>query len=208
MHDTTGYMALAKPNDCTNPIVCAPYELTRPNRSTVLCSDGAYHDSCNVHVVDYSALALSQDQQNAIEAALAAQQADPTIGTQVLVRGTYRSYVDFTGLVASEVWMAQLPGGSTDGGTWVLLSDTGLRCFGNCLSVREEKLNSSRSDLINGMDFGDGFDQNAQIAIGGQERRPEGVIVVGERTEGTGEAGAWTQLRSVDQAFFPVTATP
>jgi hypothetical protein len=58
------------------------------------------------------------------------------------------------------------------------------------------------------MDFGADFDQQMQIAIGTQERAPEGVIIVGSRTNGVGEGpGQYTtDLRSVDQAFFPVVA--
>ena len=206
VHDVQGYLAVTKTGTCTNPITCAPYQLTRVNRATVMCNDGQYHDSCTVKAINFSVLGLSQDQQDAIEAALDAQNADPSIGTQVLVKGTYKIYVDFLAFEASEVWMAQMPSGSTDAGTWVLLSDTGLRCFGDCKEVREEKLNSTRAMAINGMDFGDSFDQQLQIAIGTQERTTQGVIVVGERTEGVGETGATTELRSIDQAFCPVVA--
>ena len=208
VHDVQGYLAVTKTGACTNPITCAPYQLTRVNRATVTCNDGQSHEQCTVKAISYGALGLSQDQQDAIEAALDAQNADASIGTQVIVKGQFRIYVDFLAFEASEVWMAQMPNGSTDSGTWVLLSDTGLRCFGNCAAVREEKLNSSRADAINGMDFGDGFDQQMQIAIGTQERAAQGVIVVGERTEGVGEGPGnyTTELRSVDQAFFPVVA--
>jgi hypothetical protein len=204
-HDTMGYLAVTKTGACENPITCTPYQLTRPNRSQVTCNDNQLHDSCGVRGMSYAVLGLSQDQQNAIEAALDAQTADPTIGTQILVKGSYKIFVDFLAFQVTEVWMAQMPNGSTDG-TWVLLSDSGIRCFGQCKSTREEKLNSTRSMLINGIDFSSDSDSSFVSAVDAQKLTPAGVIVVGDRTEGQGVTGGVTELRSVNQAFFPVVA--
>ncbi len=45
-HDNFDFVAVEKSGafDCKNPRTCASYELSRPNRSTIECNDGAYHD--------------------------------------------------------------------------------------------------------------------------------------------------------------------
>src|SRR5437868_9375832 len=44
-HDNFDYLLVEKTGQCTNPITCAPYTLTRVNRTTLKCADGNYHDS-------------------------------------------------------------------------------------------------------------------------------------------------------------------
>lgn len=204
-HDNFTYVAVEKQGafNCNNPLTCTPYQLTRVNRAQIECNDNQLHDNCLVKEVNFSQ--FSQDTQNTVNAALEAEAMDPTIGIQVLVKGQFKIYVDFLAYEASEVWVAQLPGGSTDA-TWVRLSDTGLRCFGNCAAVLEEKLNSNRSARIDGFDFGDSPDQSLEETAWGQEKQPDGVIVVGSRTNGVGQGpGDYTSnLRTVDQLFLPL----
>src|SRR5207248_9735238 len=109
---------VTKTGTCTNPITCAPYELTRVNRTSLKCNDGQYHASCKVRAVSFAKLGNSQGLEDAIDNATAT----------VVVKGQFKIYVDFLAFEASEAWLSQIDGGATDG-TWVRVSDNGRRCI-------------------------------------------------------------------------------
>src|SRR5438552_5266944 len=82
--DNFGFIAVHKSGafDCHNPLTCINYKLDRPNRSTIQCNDGQYHDSCAVHAIAWTSAGLAQDKIDQIEAAITREAHDPTIGTQ------------------------------------------------------------------------------------------------------------------------------
>jgi len=199
--DTFGYIAVHKSGafDCKNPLTCISYELTRVNRSTIKCNDNAYHDQCGVKAVAWDQLNLSQTKINKIEAAIQAEAADPTIGTQVIVKGDYKIFVDFLAFVPTEVWIAQRADGNSDG-TFVQIADRGVRCItAPCPVFEESRINSTRAAAIDGIDWDDSTDSALQEKVYDQTTKG-GALVVGYRTYGTASA----KLRSVGQVYLPV----
>ena len=196
-HDNFDYIQVEKTGGCTNPITCAPYTLTRVNRSTIKCSDGAYHDSCKVKGVTFGKFSsAAQDKLNdAIDNGTAT----------VIVKGQYKVYVDFLAFEASEAWISQMDNGVIDG-TWVRVSDNGVRCItAPCPDVLEERLNSTRSMNIDGLDWPADFDKAVTSPgwlpnrVSAAMSQKDGAIIVGDRTHSDGAT-----LRSVNEVFLPV----
>jgi len=147
-HDNFGFMAVEKTD---------AFRLSRPNRSTIKCNDGEYHDACGVQAIAWDKL-LTKAQMTKVEAAIERQAKDPSLGVQVLVKGEYKVYGDFVAFEPTEVWLAQKTDGNTDG-TFVRLFDRGIRCItAPCPQYEEGRLNSSRQMNIDGIDFGDTSD--------------------------------------------------
>ena len=191
-HNDFDYLLVTKTGTCTNPITCAPYELTRVNRSSLKCNDGLYHASCTVKAVNFGNLAAAQALEDAIDSGSAT----------VLVKGRFKIYVDFLAFEASEAWLSQIDGGAIDA-TWVRMSDNGRRCIdAPCASIHEERLNSTRAMDIDGFDFSDDVSQDLQDKVYSQITKADGAIVVGGRAHGT-LMHLPTTLRSVDQVFLP-----
>lgn len=203
-HDNFGFVAVEKSGafDCKNPLTCASYELSRPNRSTIKCNDGQYHDRCGVKAVAWDKAGLTEKQQQSVEAAIEREAQDPSVGVQVLVKGAYKVDVDFLAFEPTEVWLAAKAKGSTSG-TFVRVFDRGIRCIAApCPQYEEGRLDSSREMPIDGLDFAD--DDSLQDKVYEQTTQPDGVILVGERTTRSG--GRFVEkLRTADQAFFPMT---
>ena len=204
-HDNFGFVAVEKSGafDCKNPLTCVSYELTRPNRSTIQCNDGAYHDECGVKAIAWDKAGLTSKQQQTVEAAIEAEAHDPSIGVQVLVKGQYRIYVDFLAFEPTEVWLAAKANGSTNG-TFVRVFDRGIRCItAPCPQYEEGRLNSSREMAIDGIDFGTDTSDSLQSKVYDATTAANGVILVGDRT--TRSAVSFTEkLRTADQVFLPV----
>ena len=204
-HDNFGFIAVEKSGafDCHNPLTCISYELTRPNRTTIQCNDGKYHDQCGVKSINWDKAGLTTKQQQTVEDAIEREAQDPSIGVQVLVKGQFKIYVDFLAFEPSEVWVAAKSNGSTpDADTFVRVFDRGIRCItAPCPTYEEGRLNSSRSMPIDGIDFGG--DDSLQDKVYEQTTQPAGVILVGERT--TRSAVSFVEkLRTADQVFFPM----
>jgi hypothetical protein len=184
---------------CHNILFCPNYSLTRANRTTIKCNDGAFHDHCGVHAISWESMGLSQTKVDKIEAAIKAEATDPSIGTQILVKGDYKIFVDFLAYVPTEVWIAQRSGGNSNG-TFVKIFDRGIRCItAPCPQFEEDRLNSVKQATIDSLDWGD----SAEDAL--QERAYEatshgGIIVAGSRTYAGRE-----KMRSMDQVYLPVT---
>jgi hypothetical protein len=204
-HDNFGFIAVEKSGafDCKSPLTCISYELSRPNRSTIKCNDGAYHDQCGVKDVVWDKAGLTQKQQDQVEAAIEREAQDPSLGVQVLVKGDFKIYVDFLAFEPTEVWLAQKATGSTDG-TFVRVFDRGIRCItAPCPVYEEGRLNSSRQMNIDGIDFGDSAEDALQETVYDATTKADGVILAGERT--TRGAGTLAEkLRTADQVFLPL----
>src|SRR5205823_5975564 len=121
--------------ECNGAGSCTHVALTRANRSTTTCADGSTKTSCDVRTLDFSKLHLSSTKLGTVMAKLQASAATPEIGAQLLVRGTYvhgtnpvSPNVDWVTLQVTELWVAQVDGGSLDG-TFVMVRDNGRRCF-------------------------------------------------------------------------------
>jgi hypothetical protein len=203
-HDNFGFLAVEKSGafQCNNPLTCVSYELSRPNRSTIKCNDGEYHDQCGVKAIAWDKV-LTQEQAERVEAAIEREAMDPSIGVQVLVKGEYKIYVDFLAFEPTEVWIAQKKAGNTDG-TFVRIFDRGIRCItAPCPVYEEGRLNSSRQMNIDGIDFGDDTSESLIEKIENATTSPDGVILVGERTHHSA-ASFVDELRTADQVFLPL----
>src|SRR5215813_4561787 len=195
--------------ECNGDGSCTHIEFDRANRSTMTCADGALHATCTARTMDADKLNLSASKSDAVASALQRQAEDPTMGTQVLVRGTFvhgtnplYPDVDWVTFSATEVWLAQKADGSTDG-TFVRLNDNGVRCVTSpCPTIHEGRLNSSRGMDIDGIDWGDSADDALQEHVYDALTTPDGAIVVGTRTYG--ELGTSDKLRTTNQVYLRV----
>ena len=204
-HDNFGFMAVEKSGafDCHELLSCTRYELSRPNRTTIKCNDGQYASQCGVHAINWDKAGLTQTQITKVEAAIQREAQDPSIGVQVLVKGTYEIHVDFLAFQATEVWLAQRQGGN-DAGTFVRIFDNGIRCIkAPCPEFEEGRLNSSRQLATEGFDFGAGISDALQARTYDATSKPDGVIVVGDRTM-RNEVSFSETLRTVNQVYLPV----
>jgi len=216
--DTFGIYSAIKVGEfeCNGAGTCTHVTLTRTNRATTLCADGAYHASCDVRYLDFSALGLSSSKLDDVTSALQASAADPTIGAQLLVRGKYvhgtnplYPNTDWVTFQVTELWTAQMTDGFVDG-TFVMLSDNGKRCFEPpCSAITESKINSTRHVDIDGLDWPEAY-QKIVTSPGWLPNRvntaltqADGVIVAGDRTTGT-IMHLPEQLRSINQAYLLV----
>jgi hypothetical protein len=201
-HDSFGFVAIEKSGafQCNNPLSCLNYQLTRPNRSTIKCNDDQYHESCAVHAVEWTLKGLSQSQADQIEAALEREAQDPSLGVQVLAKGDFQIAVDFLTFIPTEVWLAQKVDGNTNG-TFVRMFDRGIECVtAPCPVDEEDRLNSSRTMNIDGIDFGN-TSGSLQDKVNTALTSPDGVILAGERMDRS-EVSFTTELRSADQVFL------
>jgi hypothetical protein len=200
-HDTFNYLAVHKVGTVTNPLFGTAYNLQRANRSTTKCQDGAYHAQCGVHAMMWESMGLSQTQVDKIEAALEREVNDPSVGTQVIVKGSYKILVDFSGFEPTEIWVAQLSGGN-DSGTFVQVFDRGIRCVtAPCPTFEEDKLNSTKTANIEGLDYGDASSSLQDKVY--TATTTTGAIVVGDR-ETRSEVSFVDSMRSVNQVYLPV----
>jgi hypothetical protein len=197
--DNFGFMAVT-PTTCSGPqIWCSQFELARVNRSTTQCWGGGYAASCPVHSINWDALNLSASKVKTITDAIA----NKTGGTKVLVRGTFKNFVEFTALEPTEVWVAQRSGGS-DNGTFVRIFDRGIKCItAPCPQFSEGRLNSTRTAVIDGIDFGNSAEDALQQRAYDATSKPDGVIVVGDRTD-RNEVSFTEHMRSVNNVFLRV----
>src|SRR5262249_37586357 len=140
---------------------------------------------------------LSATKQKQIDAALA------ETGTKVLVRGTFKNFVEFTALEPTEVWVAQRSGGD-ESGTFVRIFDRGIRCItAPCPQFSEGRLNSTRDAVIDGIDFGTSAEDSLQERVYDATTKPDGVIVVGDRTQRSAVSFV-EHFRSVNNVFLRV----
>jgi hypothetical protein len=197
--DNFGFMSVTK-TECTgNPLWCSNFEVARVNRTTTQCWGGNTLASCKVHDVDWAALHLSASKQKQIDDALATSKG----GVKVLVRGSFKNFVEFTALEPTEVWVAQRSGGS-DTGTFVRIFDRGIRCItAPCPQFSEGRLNSTRDAVIDGIDFGTSAEDSLQERTYDATSKPDGVIVVGERTNRSAVSYV-EKLRTTNNVFLRV----
>jgi hypothetical protein len=192
--------------ECNGAGTCTHIEFDRANRSTMTCADGTSHATCTARTFDMSSLPLSASKLDAVTNALQRQAEDPSLDTQVLVRGVFVHGTnptqdgDWVTFAPTEIWLAQKAYGTTDG-TFVRLNDNNIRCITSpCPTIHEGRLNSSRGMDIDGIDFGD--DDALQDAVDGALSTTDGVIVVGNRTYG--EQGSSDKLRTTNQVYLRV----
>ena len=191
--------------ECNGAGSCTHVELIRANRSTTTCADGKTAASCSVRTLDFSKAGLSATKLTAVTAALQASASTPEIGAQLLIKGVYvhgtnpsAPGVDWVTFQVSDVWLAQLAGGTLDG-TLVLVQDNNIRCITTpCPTVTETRINSTRAANTMGLDWNDEAVQStSSLHDKVATAMAKGVIVSGFRTH---DANA--TYRSVEQVFL------
>jgi hypothetical protein len=215
LQDTFGIYTAQKVGafECNGLGSCTHVALARANRSTTTCADGSTAATCEVRYLDFSKLSLSDAQTTDAMDKLQKSAATPEVGPQLLIRGKYihgtnalQPGVDWVTFEVDELWVAQLADGTIDG-TFVMLRDNGRRCVdAPCQSVDEAKLNSSRHMNIDGVDFPSDFSSSLRDKVDAAINVADGVILTGERTNGTfeGQFHLQTILRTPDQIYLQV----
>jgi hypothetical protein len=170
------------------------------------CYGNSSAAQCAVHAVTWENAGLSADDVKSVEDALDFElSTDIVPGAEVLVRGSFQSDVDFVVFQPKEVWLAQDPNGTsingTKSGTFVQVFATHDECIkAPCPQYLEAKLNSTRTDSLDGLDFGNNSGEDTYVgAVDAQADTQQGVIVVGEY-----ETQSENKLRTVDQSYFPI----
>lgn len=149
---STYYVAQRDLRKCVSP-VCGGYFVSRVNKTSTRCADGAYHPTCYVAELDLSVLGASSQQASDVESAIGVDAS----ATRVVLRGTiarkaFGSFGDLGSFTATEAWMA--PADATLDGAFYKVSDSGIRCFvAPCSSLREQKLNRSTQRDVTGLDL-------------------------------------------------------
>lgn len=212
LQDTFGIYMAQKVGafECNGAGSCTHVDLVRAGRSTTTCADGSSKASCEVRGLDFTKLNLSSSKLNDVTKKLQASAATPEIGPQLLLRGKYvhgsnplNPGVDWITFQVTELWVAQIPDGVTDG-SLVMIRDNGIRCIeAPCPSLNEARLNSTRTMNIHGIDWPTGLASSIQDKIYTATTKPDGVIVAGDRSHGT-ILHQPTNLRTVNQAFVNV----
>ncbi len=218
LQDTFGIYTAIKVGafECNGAGSCTHVTLTRANRTTTMCADGAYRASCDVRYLDFSQLGLSSSQVDDVMTKLQASANDPTIGAQLLVRGKYihgtnpiYPNVDWVTFQVTELWTAQMADGAVDG-TFVMVRDNGRRCIdAPCHSLNEARLNSTRNADIDGLDWPDAYQKEVTSPgwlpnqVDAAYENADGVIVIGDRSTGT-LMNLPTMLRTVNQVYLQV----
>jgi uncharacterized protein DUF6748 len=217
--DNFGFVEIRKIGafECNGVGSCTHLELNRANRTSTTCADGSAAAACEVRTLDMSAMKLSSAKVDAVFAALQKSAVDPSVGTQVLARGVFvhgtnptQPGIDWVTFKPSELWVAQMDNGSTDG-TFVRVNDNGRRCFEPpCEATHEGRLNSVKAMDVDGLDWPPEFADKLITSPGWLPNRvnaamdtADGAIVVGYRTHGT-IMHLPTTLRSVNQVYLRV----
>jgi hypothetical protein len=200
-HDSFGFVSIHRSTDTSqNPLFGTRYTLERTNRTTMKCNDDQYHADCGVHAINWGS--LSQTQVDKLEKMLDDELSGAKVGTQILVKGQFKIYVDFSAFEVSEVWAAQLADGN-DNGTFVQVFDNNIRCItAPCPTIEEDKLNSSKTANTEGLAFDADASTSLQTKVNAAIGTT-GAIVVGDREMRSAVSFVDT-LRSVNQVYLPV----
>jgi len=152
----------------------------RANRSTTQCGRGTAKAECKVTEIDWTGTAMPASVAQGYEDGLHA-------GTPLLLRGDVVPAADDSHLTlaVTEIWV----GSTTDAvdGVFAQVKDNGVRCFrAPCPNLTENKLNSTLSANLTGLEFDEalanGADQAAVDLAHEQLYTEDGLVVVGYRT--------------------------
>lgn len=186
---------------CVSP-VCGGFFLSRLNRSSTRCHDGAYQDACYTPALDWTATGLADTEQQKL---FAAASLDATSdGVRAIVRGwfdsqTYDGYGDLGRFVVSEAWIAESD--AVSDGVFVKIRDNGTRCItAPCPSLTERALDTIRYANISELDWSDAGLTDREISGFETDLATTEILVAGWRyyAEVNGHA---TKGRSVTAAY-------
>jgi len=187
---------------CAAPM-CGGAWISLINGHRTRCADGSRADRCYVASVDYDRLKLSDRALDEVRSA--------GYGGSLLMRaelGTrdWGAPGEWPELQPSEAWVARGPNPAD--GVFTKVEDTGVRYITfPCESMREAKLNSSRTAILAELDWDvSGADPDA-IMAGIDALMTDAVIVAGDRYRVSGPAGH-AKGRTVTQFFTRVKDRP
>ncbi len=160
------------PGDCGQG-----FFVSRANRSTTQCGRGEAQSQCKVMSIDWSQTAFPDSVAKLYE------DASRTASMALLVKGDIVPAPDDRGLsfAVKEVWWTNTP--EFVDGVFTRVKDNGIRCVrAPCPSLTEQRLNSTLSAKITGLDF----EPSGASEMQAQQARdalysPDGLIVVGYR---------------------------
>lgn len=156
---------------------CGGYFVRLVNQLRTRCADYSYQSECYVASIDWGG------------------QAEPD-SDRALLRGSIRPQGRFGMLRVSEVWQAASANQPT--GRFFRVRDRGVRCIAApCATHREERLNSTNSRNIAGVDLsGAGAPDNHVSEANEAMTGRGGIIVSGFHSRVTGPAGRMQMLKA------------
>ncbi|MBP6628317.1 MAG: hypothetical protein KA297_02740 [Kofleriaceae bacterium] len=188
---------------CLEP-ECRGVELTRLNRTTTPCLDGASPAACLVPdpALDWSGSGLSKEQIDQLIGGMPYGPSSPDAASEapILIRGK----IDEGRFLVTEAWLGADRAAPVTG---IAVRVRGVRAAcgsGSCpRHLSEAKLNSTRTATLGGLDFtGDGLDGDSANFLEELifESGGPGVIITGTRTE----LADGSKSRSIDNYWLKV----
>jgi hypothetical protein len=202
--ETFGYFSI-RPDyrRCVAPL-CGGFWVSRPNKAKTTCADGTKAAECYVAELDDSVLGLTGS-----ELLRGGVSAETALVRGEIVDNVHAEWGNLGRFVASEGWLAGAASGSADG-IWVMVEQTGVRCFAApCADKAEKKLNSVLTAMISELDFEPSGATDAELEIAYAALLPEGgrggLIVAGDRYTDRVD-GRTAKARTVTQFWTPIQA--
>jgi hypothetical protein len=176
---STFYKTRPDTRRCAWP-ACGGTWVSRVNKPTTLCADGAYRAECYVVEVQNSA-GLDDWEWDAARA-------KPHIVRADMV--ALATPVGYGALRASEIWDAY--DAEPAGATYYQITDKQIRCFANpCFSLREATLNKTSATNLSGM--------SGRLGVEAGEQLAQGKVIVSGRNQHTTDGG---KVVMVDQLYI------
>ena len=177
------------PRLCPSPI-CGGVYVKRVNRKISRCADGTYAEECYAPIIDWTALALTQEETWKLE--------DEFSGKRVLARGALRMletpYGPLPELVATDAWRGTTGNEAT--GYFFGLRPSGIVCITSpCPELIALRLNRRSRFLAHGLDLAVSGANASQIETGLTALyQGAGLLVSGQLARITGPAGQGVQI--------------
>ena len=196
--DDGWYLVRPDLRKCASPM-CGGWFVERANLARTACFDGHARAECYVAAIDWSATRFSADER-------AKLQASPVVMHGRLADSGWGGGATYANLRVTDVWSPAIapdvPAGgyAAPGATLYRAFDNGTRCITwPCPSTTQQKLNTSQTRPVAGVDLSDTCANDKQVAAAYDAlATPTGILVDGEDGWVDGPAGWMRQLVGYD----------
>ncbi len=177
------------PRMCPSPL-CGGVYVKQVNRMQTRCADGTVAKECYAPILDWSALALPQEEVWRVE--------DDFRRSRLLARGELRivdsPFGPLPGLVATDAWRGVT--GNEPKGLFHGLQPSGIVCITYpCPELVSVRLNQNKRRLVHGIDLSASGADAAQIQAGLDALyQGPGLLVAGHRSRISGPAGIGIEI--------------
>jgi hypothetical protein len=187
----SGFFVVTRPDyrRCISPL-CGGYYVKRVNAVTSRCGDGTYAKECYVSELDLEALGLSDEEKSNFHG--------EAVQGKAILRGGFESIdwssANLSKLTVTEGWKGA-NGVVNPSGTSYRVTSSGIKCITwPCPTIKEAKLNSTKSALVHGLDLGTTAAQEVLDEAYNALSDKDGVLVTGGHVTIHGPAGAGKTL--------------